>query len=70
MFGGKTYMKLGGGEVEAYMKLKSDEKGEFDTFSKRESSVYETFSRGNHYLKPENDIPYHVCTVLIARSLM
>ena len=56
--------------AKAYMKLKSDERGEFDTFSKRESSLYETFRRGDHYLKPENDVPYHVCLVSIARSLM
>ena len=24
---------------------------------------------GEHYLKPENDVPYHVCSVSIARSL-
>ena len=52
------------------MKLKSNERVEFDTFSKRGSALYETVRRGGeHYLKPENDVPYHVCSVSIARSL-
>ena len=52
------------------MKLKSNERVEFDTFSKRGSVLYETVRRGGHYLKPENDVPYHVCSVSIAWSLI
>ena len=45
--------------------------GPFDTFSKRGSALYETVSRGGeHYMKPENDVPYHICSVSIARSLI
>ena len=63
-------MKLGGRGGKAYMKLKSDERGEFDTFRKRGSALHETVRRGGkHYLKPENDVPYHVCSVSIAQSL-
>ena len=63
-------MKLGGGEGKAYMKLKRDERGEFGIFSKRGYELYEADGRGGeHYLKPENDVPYHVCSVSIARSL-
>ena len=56
---------------EAYMKLKSDKQGEFDTFSKRGLRYIKlSGGEGKHYLKPENDVPYHVCLVSIARSLM
>ena len=45
----------------AYMQLKSNEQGEFDKFCKRGSVLYETVRRGGeHYLKPKNDVPYHV----------
>ena len=58
-------------KLKKYVKLKSDKQGEFDTFSKRGSALYETVRRGGeHYLKPENDVPYHVCSVSIAWSLI
>ena len=52
------------------MKLKRDERGEVGTFSKRWYALYETVKRGGeHYLKAENYVPYHVCSLSIAWSL-
>ena len=68
--GGKTYMKLGGGGGKAYMKLKRYERGVFDSFSKRGSTLYEAVTRGGErYPEPENEVPYHICSLSIARSL-
>ena len=49
--------------------LKRDERGEFGIFSKRGYELYEAVGNGGkHYLKPEKDFPYHVCSISIARS--
>ena len=64
-------MKLGGGWGKAYTKLKRCERGVFDSFSKRGSALYEADRRGGEqYLEPEKDIPYRICSVSIARSLI
>ena len=63
-------MKLGGGGGKAYMKLKRYERGVFDCFSRRGSALYEADRRGGEqYFEPENDVPYRICSVSIARSL-
>ena len=64
-------MKLIGGGGKAYMKMKRYERGVFDSFSKRGSALYEADRRGGgeRYMEPENDVPYRICSVSIARSL-